>query len=150
MRSWSRFPHDEITAFIRRGRGFPGGSEVKNLPAMQEIQELITGSGRSPGRRNGNPLQYSYLENLMDRRAWRATVHGVAKSQAQHSNWECKKRKRPELALSPPLTTHQVRTQQKGGCPQASKRALTRNQIGWHFDLGLSSLQNCEKLISAV
>ena len=58
---------------------------VKNLPAMQEIQELITGSGRS-GRRNGNPLQNSYLENLMDRGAWRAIVHGVAKSQVQHSD----------------------------------------------------------------
>ena len=63
---------------------------VKNLPAMQEIQELITGSGRS-GRRNGNPLQNSYLENLMDRGAWRAIVHGVAKrwsrlSDLAHSN----------------------------------------------------------------
>ena len=79
------FPHDEISAFIRRGRGFPGGSVVKNLPAMQEIQELITASGRSPGR-NGNPLQNSYLENLMDKGAWRTTVHEVAKSQAQHSD----------------------------------------------------------------
>ena len=35
MRSWGRFPHDEISAFIRRGRGFPGGSVVKNLPAVQ-------------------------------------------------------------------------------------------------------------------
>ena len=39
----------------------------------------IPGSGRSPGEGNGNPLQYSYLENPMDRRAWWATVHGVAK-----------------------------------------------------------------------
>jgi len=41
---------------------------------------LIPGSGRSPGEGNGNPLQYSCLENLMDRKAWWATVHGVAKS----------------------------------------------------------------------
>ena len=41
----------------------------------------IPESGRSPGEGNGNPLQYSCLENLMDRRAWLATVHGVAKSQ---------------------------------------------------------------------
>ena len=40
----------------------------------------IPGSGRSPGEGNGNPLQYSYLENSIDRGAWRATVHGVAKS----------------------------------------------------------------------
>ena len=41
---------------------------------------LIPGSGRSPGERNGNPLQSSCLENAMDRGAWRATVHGVTKS----------------------------------------------------------------------
>ena len=63
--------------------GFPGGSVVKHLPAMQETQEvsgLIAGSGRSPGEGNGNSLQYSCLGNPMDRGAWRATVHGVAKS----------------------------------------------------------------------
>ena len=41
---------------------------------------LIPGSGRSPGEGNGNPLQYSSLENSMDRGAWRAIVHGVTKS----------------------------------------------------------------------
>ena len=41
---------------------------------------LIPGSGRSPGGGHGNPLQYSCLENPMDRGAWQATVHGVAKS----------------------------------------------------------------------
>ena len=40
---------------------------------------MIPGSGRSPGEANGNPLQYSYLENPMDRGAWRATVHGVTR-----------------------------------------------------------------------
>ena len=44
---------------------------------------LIPGSGRSPRGGHGNPLQYSCLENPMDRGAWRATVHGVAKSQKQ-------------------------------------------------------------------
>ena len=43
----------------------------------------IPGSGRSPGGGRGNPLQYFCLENPMDREAWRATVHGVAKSQTQ-------------------------------------------------------------------
>ena len=47
---------------------------------------LIPGWGRSPGEGNGNLLQYSCLENPMDRGAWRATVYGVAKSQAQLSN----------------------------------------------------------------
>ena len=45
---------------------------VKNFPAMQETQGSILGVGRSPGEGNGNPLQCSYLENSMDRGAWRA------------------------------------------------------------------------------
>ena len=56
---------------------------VKNLLAMQEMKadaSLIPGLGRSPGGGQGYPLQYSYLENPMDRGAWRATVHGMAKS----------------------------------------------------------------------
>ena len=60
-------------------RGFPGGSVVKNLPANAGNTRLISGSGRSPGEGNGNPLQYSCLGNPMDRGAWGATVHGVAK-----------------------------------------------------------------------
>ena len=44
---------------------------------------MIPGSGRSPGEGNGNPLQYSCLETPMERRAWQAAVHGVAKSQMQ-------------------------------------------------------------------
>ena len=51
---------------------------VKNLPAMQETQVYSLGKGRSPGEGNGCPLQYSCLENPMDRGAWGATVHGVA------------------------------------------------------------------------
>ena len=56
--------------------GFPGGSAVKNPPAKAVDMGSISGLGRSPGEGNGNPLQYSYLENLMDRGAWWATVHG--------------------------------------------------------------------------
>ena len=65
--------------------GFPGDSTVKNLPAMQETQETgsVPGSGRSPGGGHGNPLQYSCLETPMDRGAWWATVHGVARSQTR-------------------------------------------------------------------
>ena len=59
-------------------------SVVKNLPAnagdMRDMG-LIPGLGRSPGGGHGNPLQYSCLENLMDRGAWWATVHRLAKSQ---------------------------------------------------------------------
>ena len=60
--------------------GFPGGSVVKNCPAITGDVGSVSGSGRSLGVGNGNPLQYSCLENPMDRGAWQATVHGVAKS----------------------------------------------------------------------
>ena len=53
---------------------------AKNLPANAGDEGLIPGLQRSPGERNGNSLQYSCLENPMDRGAWRARVHGVAKS----------------------------------------------------------------------
>ena len=53
---------------------------VKNLSAMQKTVGSIPGSGRAPGEGNDNPLQYSCLGNSMDRAAWQATVHGVAKS----------------------------------------------------------------------
>ena len=56
---------------------------VKNPPATAgDSRDLssVPGSGRSPGEGDKNPLQYSYLENPMDRGAWRATVHGVAKN----------------------------------------------------------------------
>ena len=57
----------------------PGGSVVKNSPANAGDAGLNPGSGRSPGERNGNPLQYSCLGNPMDRGAWWITVHGVTK-----------------------------------------------------------------------
>ena len=57
-----------------------GDSGVKNPPANAGDTGSIPGSGRSPGEGNGNPLQYSCLGNLTDRRAWRATVRGVAES----------------------------------------------------------------------
>ena len=62
---------------------------VKNLPAMRENRDRPLGRedplglGRSPGEGNGNPLQYSCLDNSIDRGAWKAPVHGVAKSQTQ-------------------------------------------------------------------
>ena len=60
--------------------GFPGGSEVKKSACNVGDLGSILGSGRCPGEGNGNPLQYSFLENPMDGGAWWATVHGVAKS----------------------------------------------------------------------
>ena len=58
--------------------GFPGGSEVKASACNAGDLDSIPGSGRSPREGNGNPLQYSCLENPMDGGAWWATVHGVA------------------------------------------------------------------------
>ena len=69
-------------------QGFPGGSVVKNLPAnagAPGATGLIPGLRRSPGVGNGNPLQYSCLENPMDRGAWQAVVYGVTKSQTSLS-----------------------------------------------------------------
>ena len=63
--------------------GFPGNPDVKNSPAMQATWVQSLGWEDSPGEGNGNPLQYSCLDNSMDRGAWRATVHGVAKSQTR-------------------------------------------------------------------
>ena len=62
--------------------GFPGGSVIKNPPADAGDSDLIPGSVRSPGEGNDNPLQCSCLGNLMDRGAWWAVVHGVAKESA--------------------------------------------------------------------
>ena len=70
--------------YIYRENGFPGEAVIKNPPSnAMDARDmcLIRGSGRSPGRVNGNPLQCSFLEHSMDRETWRATVHGVAKSQ---------------------------------------------------------------------
>ena len=62
--------------FITRLKlGFPGGSDSKESGG----QDSIPGSGKPPGEGNGYPLQYSCLENSMDKGAWQATVHGVAK-----------------------------------------------------------------------
>ena len=60
---------------------------VKRLPTMQETRVRSPGLGRSPGEGNGNPLQYSCLENSMDGGAWWATVHGVTKSRTRLSDF---------------------------------------------------------------
>ena len=60
---------------------FPAGLDSKESTCNAGDLGSIPGSGQSPGEGNGNPLQYSCLENCMDRGAWWATVHGVTKSQ---------------------------------------------------------------------
>ena len=78
-----------LLAKYRVKEGFLSGSAVKNSP----VHTADTGRlwvnpwvGTTPGEGNGNPFQYYCLENIMDRRAWQATVHGVAKSQTQLSD----------------------------------------------------------------
>ena len=70
-----------------------GGSEDKAFACNAGDLGSIPGLGRSPGEGNGNPLQYSYLENPMDRGAWRAMVHGVAKNQTQLSDFPLEQKK---------------------------------------------------------
>ena len=74
-KSWTRLSNFTFT--------LPGGSVVKNSTCNAGDPGTIPGSGRSPGDRKGNPLQYSCLANLMARGAWQATVHGVAKSRTR-------------------------------------------------------------------
>ena len=64
--------------------GFPGGSDGKESACNMGNPGSIPGLGRSPGEGNGYTLQYSYLENSMDREAWQATIHEVPKG---YSPW---------------------------------------------------------------
>ena len=80
-RCWGVLPSPTILL------GFPGGSDGKAIVCNSGDLGSVPGSGRSPGERNGNPLQYSCLENFMDGGAWQATVHGVAKSRTRLSNF---------------------------------------------------------------
>ena len=74
--------------------GFPGGTVVKNLPANTGAPRdmgLIPGLGRSPGEGNGKPLQYSCLENSMDRGAWQPAVREIAESDKTEHTYTHKK-----------------------------------------------------------
>ena len=78
---------DEILNIEYNQTDFPGGSDGKASAYNAGDPGSILGSGRSPGEGNGNPLQYSCLENPMDGEAWLATVHGVTKSRTQLSDF---------------------------------------------------------------
>ena len=67
--------------------GFPWGSDSEESACNAGEPGSVPGSGRSPGEGNSNPLQYSCLENSMDRGAWEATVHGVGKSWTRLSDY---------------------------------------------------------------
>ena len=74
-----RVGHNRATE-LTRAIDFPGGSDGKESANAGDVGS-ITGSQRSSGEGNSNPLQYSCLGSLLDRGAWQATVHGIAKSQ---------------------------------------------------------------------
>ena len=86
--NWEFFP---ITSFliVLKKKGFPGGSVTENSSTNAGDVGSISGSGRSLAEGNGYPLQYSCLENPMNRGAWWATVHRVAKSQTQLKTKAC-------------------------------------------------------------
>ena len=71
---------------VRNVQAFHGGSDGKESVRNAGDLDSIPGFGRSPGEGNGYPLQYFCLENSMDRGVWRATVHGITKSQTQLNN----------------------------------------------------------------
>ena len=80
-----------ITSFwiVLKKKGFPGGSVTENSSTNAGDVGSISGSGRSLAEGNGYPLQYSCLENPMNRGAWWAKVHRVAKSQTQLKTKAC-------------------------------------------------------------
>ena len=81
-RAFSELPYRPKGVFS----SYPSGSDDKESAYNARDPGSIPGLGRSPGGGNGNTLQYSCLENFMDRRDWRAIVHGIAESQTPLSN----------------------------------------------------------------
>ena len=78
--------NEVILFYLQTFWSFPGGSDSKESSYNAGDWGSIPGLGRAPGEVNGYLFQYSCLENLMDRGAWRAAVHGVAKSRTQLSD----------------------------------------------------------------
>ena len=113
--------------------GFPGGSDGKESACNVEDPSSIPGSGRPPGEGNGNPLQYSYLGNPMDRGAWWATVHRVAKSQTWLSDFT--------LATWCEEPTHWKRPDAGKDWGQEEKGATEDEIVGWHHRLSGHELE---------
>ena len=93
--------------------GFSGG--LKKLPANAGDGGSIPGWGRPPGEGNSNPLQSSCLENSLDREAWRATVHGVAKDRTQLSAWAHMHAETPLTGNGMKETHHKITIQNSRG-----------------------------------
>ena len=86
-------------------KGFPGGSDGKESACNTGDPGSIPGLGRSLGEGNGNPVQYSFLENPTDRGAWWASVHGVAKSRTQLNDQHSTRRDLRRAVACPHLSS---------------------------------------------
>ena len=98
--------------FPARTPGFPGGPAVKNRPANAGDTGdtgFIPGLGKAPGEGNSNPFQYSCLGDPMDRRDWRATVQGGAKSQTEHMCTKPRHHAQVKKHLGDPGSSHHLR-----------------------------------------
>ena len=102
----------------REPRGFPGEPVVKNPTASAGDLVSIAGSRRSLEIENSKPLQYFCLENSMDRGAWLATIHGVAKSQTRPSTHRCALHASRQSAQTPRENVFVELLEQKGPCHQ--------------------------------
>ena len=114
--------------------GFPGGSDGKESACNARDLGSIPGVGRSPGGEHGNPLQYSCLENSMDKGAWWATVHGVTRSQTRlskrtHNVPEPTHHHHPQ-PISEPLSTATVNMEMPT-CPPSCHTSLAHLGTGW-------------------
>ena len=129
----------EMTEKLNRSElNFPDGAEDKASACNGGDLGSIPGLGRSPGEGNGNPLQYSCLKNPLDRGAWWATLHGVAKSQTRLSdfisnygggdedNGDLLQRSHVTLLHSVPLTLQQATTD-----PRLCQRLLDTQVQVW-------------------
>ena len=116
---------------LSRSLGFPGGSDGKESACNVGDLVWIPWSGRSPEERNGNLLQHSCLENSMDRRAWQATVHGVAKSRTQLNAQVCRvlRVRRGHLRTHPGRQRDHLRAQQACGTHSIVPSDPTRHPL---------------------
>ena len=137
---WMFVRHDLAASLSWRSLslGFPGRASGKEPTCSAEnVRDmgLVLGSGGFPGGGNGHSLQYSCLENPMDRGAWRATVHGVAKSRARLSDWHTHPHWEPKMRAPCRDAAHRDQTRRVG----RHQDPLALLYLKWMTDEGLLS-----------
>ena len=140
-----------VCIYIYGKQGYPGGTVVKNPLTLQETQRhrFAPWVRKIPWGRKWQPLQYSCLENSMDRGAWQATVHGVTKSWTQLSNWACMHIRIFTYDLSIMLKTcKQFKITNKSRTRRKLKREGTYVYL-WliHVDIWQKPTQYCKAII---